>query len=34
MVNLTKLQKYAILIMKQERDKFYTKNKAIATTGG
>ncbi len=34
MTNLTNLQKHAIIIMKNERDKYYAKNKAILTTGG
>jgi len=34
MSNLTNLQKLAIIIMKNERDKYYGKNKAILTTGG
>ena len=34
MADLTNLQKLAIIIMKNERDKYYSKNKAILTTGG
>ena len=34
MSNLTNLQKLAIIIMKNERDKYYNHNKAILTTGG
>lgn len=34
MKGLTNLQKSAIIIMKEERDKYYAKNKAIFTTGG
>ena len=34
MAGLTNLQKTAIIIMKDERDKYYAKHKAILTTGG
>lgn len=34
MGGLTNLQKTAIIIMRNERDKYYAKNKAILTTGG
>ena len=34
MTGLTNLQKIAIIIMKQEKDKYLAKNKAIPTTGG
>lgn len=34
MDGLTNLQKNAIIIMKNERDKYYAKNKALLTTGG
>ena len=34
MAGLTNLQKSAILIMKNERDRYYGNNKAIFTTGG
>ena len=34
MQNLTNFQKQAILIMKEERDKYFANNKALFTTGG
>ena len=34
MQGLTNLQRLAVIIMKQEQNKFYNKNKAIFTTGG
>ena len=34
MAGLTNLQKTAIIIMKNEKDKYLARNKAILTTGG
>lgn len=34
MQGLTNLQKQSIIIMKEERDKYFADNKALFTTGG